>query len=114
MLPKWAKFIFDKYKGNISNSFLLTGNIGDYVAGRSYLKDFLVSQFFTLKNQMERQNIYFDNLSSSCCNNCTVGGCRYCKSKKNNMGNGRLLQKQGDVLCYSEYKSLKGANYLCR
>lgn len=59
MIPKWAQFIKTKYKTNISNAFLLTGNIGDYAAGRKYMRDYLEGNFFRPENEMEMNNILF-------------------------------------------------------
>lgn len=57
-LPKWAAFIRDRYKSAVSNTFILTGNIGDYVAGNMYLKDYLVQEFLC-NEDMRMENIYF-------------------------------------------------------
>lgn len=63
-LPKWAKFVKDKYKSNVSNAFILTGNIGDYVAGRKYFRDYLVGNFLTHENNMNMDNIYFYDINT--------------------------------------------------
>lgn len=68
MLPKWAQFIKDKYKANISNAFLLTGNIGDYVAGKKYMRDYLVGNFFRGDSGINMDSIYFhDTYSNGVC-----------------------------------------------
>ena len=57
-LPTWAEFIKSRYKAAVSNTFILTGNIGDYVAGNKYLKDYLV-QDFLCNEDMRMNNIFF-------------------------------------------------------
>lgn len=68
MLPKWANFVKSRYKSNISNAFLLTGNIGDYVAGRKYMKDYLVGNFFREEEGIRMDNIiYYDMYAEAVC-----------------------------------------------
>ena len=57
-LPNWAEFIKDRYKSAVSNTFILTGNIGDYVAGNMFLKDYLVRSFLC-NSDMRMDNIYY-------------------------------------------------------
>ena len=57
-LPKWAEFIRDRYKSAVANTFILTGNIGDYVAGNMYMKDYLVQEFLC-NEDMRMENIYY-------------------------------------------------------
>lgn len=40
-IPRWQKEVYNLYKGQISNAFMLTGNIGDYAYETILLKDFL-------------------------------------------------------------------------
>ncbi len=42
MLPKWQMPVQAAYKGQISNAFMLTGNIGDYAYQTTSLRDYLV------------------------------------------------------------------------
>lgn len=68
MLPKWAQFVKSRYKANISNAFLLTGNIGDYVAGKKYMKDYLIGNFFKENEGIPMDNIiYYDMYSEAVC-----------------------------------------------
>lgn len=68
MLPKWAQFVKSRYKSNISNAFLLTGNIGDYAAGRKYMKDYLIGNFFREEEGIPMDRIiYYDMYSQAVC-----------------------------------------------
>lgn len=75
--PNWEKELQQKYKLAISNAFILTGNIGDYVNNKKFLKDYLV-QDFLINSEMKMDKIYFFDINSG-------GIC--VKDKKNNTEN---------------------------
>lgn len=66
-LPKWAAFIRDRYKSAVSNTFILTGNIGDYVAGNMYLKDYLVQEFLCNEDMRMDSVFYYDIYNKGAC-----------------------------------------------
>ena len=47
LIPEWQKEVQRIYKSNISNTFMLTGNIGDYTCVGYYLKDYLINLLLT-------------------------------------------------------------------
>ncbi len=55
-IPKWQIEIQQLYKGQISNAFMLTGNIGDYAYETVHLKDYLV-KFILDKQRVGHFNI---------------------------------------------------------
>ena len=112
-LPKWAEFIRDRYKKAISNTFILTGNIGDYVSGNKYLKDYLVRDFL-IENEigMNMNNIYFYDINS-------LGNCVYGKEKDSkSLDWSEIIRKISDrdsrnafVFFYPQFL-IPGGNYL--
>lgn len=60
--PKFAEEIQLKYKSNVSNSFIITGNINDYVHDTDFLKDFLID--FLQKHKMNMDEIFLFDLQS--------------------------------------------------
>lgn len=53
---EWMREIYEKYKTNISNTFIVTGNIGDYACDKTiYVKDYLVS---TLLDDFKKSEVY--------------------------------------------------------
>lgn len=50
-IPNWQKEVQEAYKGQISNAFMFTGNIGDYAFETSYLKDYL-TKYLLDKNRV--------------------------------------------------------------
>jgi len=71
--PQWSEDMKTRYKKAISNTFILAGNIGDYVYGNKYIKDYLVQDFLT-SNEMHMENIYFYDIHSK-------GMCVYGKNR---------------------------------
>lgn len=61
-MPKFAEEIQLKYKSNVSNSFILTGNINDYVYNTDFLKDYLID--FLRNNEMAMDEIYLYDIQS--------------------------------------------------
>lgn len=55
-IPKWQAEVQKLYKSQISNAFMLTGNIGDYAYETTYLKDYLV-KFLLDKRRIGHFNI---------------------------------------------------------
>lgn len=113
-LPKWASFVLDRYKKAVSNTFILTGNIGDYVAGNKYLKDYLVQDFLMSRGDcdMRMDNVYFYDINSK-------GICVAGKERSTNpLDWHQIINKIGDantrnafVFFYPQFL-LPGGNYL--
>lgn len=55
-IPQWQAEVQKAYKGQISNAFMLTGNIGDYTYETTYLKDYLIG-FLLDKERIGHFNI---------------------------------------------------------
>ena len=90
MLPKWAEFVRNRYKTAVSNTFILTGNIGDYAAGNMYLRDYLVQDFLT-KTDMEMDNIFFYDIN-------TQGVCVHGKDKGSVLSWDSLIKKMSESM----------------
>lgn len=61
-MPEFAKEIQLKYKSNVSNSFIITGSINDYVHETDFLKDYLIN--FLGNDEMEMEEIYLYDIQS--------------------------------------------------
>ena len=59
--PDWQEVVETSYRSNISNAFMLTGNIGDYAKETVYLKDYLVSWGI---NRMKKNDVYIYDINT--------------------------------------------------
>lgn len=112
-LPKWGKFVKEKYKSGVSNAFILTGNIGDYVAGRKYFKDYMVGNFLTADNEMRMDNIYFYDVESKglCVSGSGKGNILEWDELIKNMRTSSLNTRSAYVFFYPQFL-LPDAQYL--
>ncbi len=65
-IPDWQEQIQREYKGQISNAFMLVGNIGDYCYETTYLRDYLV-EFLLSRQRVGHFNIddvYFFDINN--------------------------------------------------
>ncbi|MCM1047159.1 MAG: ATP-binding protein [Clostridiales bacterium] len=102
--PKWQAEIQQLYKGQISNAFMITGNIGDYAYETTYLKDYLV-RFLLDKNRIGHFNledVYIYDINS--------GGVSYNSGGKKVVNLGSLFElmsqptgQNGFIFYYPEY-----------
>lgn len=58
--PAWIDEMTKKYKMGISNAFVITGNIGDYVGGRYLVRDYLMKH---LADKMQIDNVLEYNMA---------------------------------------------------
>lgn len=56
--PEWQSIVETAYHSNISNAFMLTGNIGDYAKDTIFLKDYLVT--WGLQKMKKREAYIYD------------------------------------------------------
>lgn len=59
--PDWQGIVETAYRSNISNAFMLTGNIGDYAKESIFLKDYLVSWG---KSKMAKTEVYIYDINT--------------------------------------------------
>ena len=59
--PDWQEVVETSYRSNISNAFMLTGNIGDYAKETVHLKDYLVSWGV---NRMKKREVYLYDINT--------------------------------------------------
>jgi len=79
--PSWQGTVERMYLSNVSNAFMLVGNIGDYAKDTIILKDYLIQ--WSLKN-MKKDDVYIYNINT--------GGVS-AKTNQNNIPLGILLNK---------------------
>ena len=59
--PDWQDVVETAYRSRISNTFMFTGNIGDYAKDTVYLKDYLVSWALS---RMNKDDVYIYDINS--------------------------------------------------
>lgn len=96
--PTWQKTLETDFYGSICNTFMLTGNIGDYAKDTIMLRDYLIDW---AKNTMKFKDVIFYDINT--------GGCSV-QSKQENIGFSdtinKMLEAQGNrlfVFYYPEY-----------
>lgn len=103
-VPKWQQTVQDLYKGQISNTFMFTGNIGDYAFETTYLKDYLVGFILDKKrdNHFNIDDVYIYNIHD--------GGVSVKNGKSGSVSFDKLLEimskpdsRNGFIFYYPEY-----------